>query len=868
LTFIDWSAFEHCPVLETVDLPDSVTNLEWHAFADCPALNLSRLPDSLLQISAGLFTGCLQITELTLGRALSSFPTQAWQPTNLNRFIVSEFNPYFSHDSNGLIWSEHSTKLVLLPLGLAQTSLTLPDYGLVVGSRAFAGQSNIRAISLPAVTEIEIEAFSNCANLEEVSFGDRLRVISYGAFDYCSKLQFHAAFPDSLIEIGDYAFHGCSAMTSLSFGASLSFIGRRAFPDDLTITNSDNNENLEVVDNYLVYTKGKLALLYATKSRVPASLKLADTLLFVGSAVFESSTLKSVVLPNVIDIMGAAFANCETLESVSMPAIVYVGTSAFVGCYHLKTVQFSPVLADIDSEAFYLCTTLIFTSLPDSLSSLGASAFSSCWALAEVAFASPLQSLPEGSFSTCINLRSISLPDTVTAIGQDAFYMCDTLDTVQMPALLSVLGYRAFGSCPLVTSLRLPDFVSVLGAGCLPPGLTTLSISGNNVCLASYFFSRDLTAIHIRGPPGEAVCSLIGKFPSATLSLSGLPDSAPATICGDRAFDLAPDNHPQAPVPRSVPPSRSGGHTRSPLDTRSPFPAPPGTAPRTQTRSDPTSTRQMTNTLGEPESPIDIPSPKTMNIAPQTGTLVASRSPKQTPLLDAEPELVIVRDNAVIDLTALDPARPIAINGSGFVQGTTNEQLWLTIVNIGLEAQIVAKDLVVQSSLRLESGSKLEAAPSDMITLVPGVELEFRCGNFNQLPHLDLGVIGDGYTVLPAVLEVVIEALPSTDEVPRALVQGKTLSNCDEWRKKVTGIPNGYEVTCDTITSSGQSLLNDGPVIGLFIVKTRPVDDHGLSGGAIAGIVVGAVVVLAAAAGAVWWLMSKGVDTSEKRPSA
>jgi hypothetical protein len=238
----------------------------------------------------------------------------------------------------------------------------------------------------------------------------------------------------------------------------------------------------------------------------------------------------------------------------------------------------------------------------------------------------------------------------------------------------------------------------------------------------------------------------------------------------------------------------------------------------------------------------------------------------QTPQPEAEPDRVEVVEDKPVNASALNQSRPISIGGNGVLQGLDTgeggtEQLWLTVVQIEPESHLVAKELTVQASLHLESGSTLEAADLDKITLSPEVLLEFSCDNLAQLPHLDLGDIGDGYSVVPSVLLVVVESSSSSDDVHKPLVQGKTLSNCVDWQKKVTGLPSGYETRCETITESSQSLLAEGKVIGLFVVKKK-AGDGGLSGGAIAGIVIAALAAVGAAAGAVWFFVLRKVDES------
>jgi hypothetical protein len=246
-----------------------------------------------------------------------------------------------------------------------------------------------------------------------------------------------------------------------------------------------------------------------------------------------------------------------------------------------------------------------------------------------------------------------------------------------------------------------------------------------------------------------------------------------------------------------------------------------------------------------------------------------------TPQPDAEPDRLTVAENQPIDVATLNQSRSVTIGGSGVLQAApryenerTPVELWLTVVQVEPQAQVVAKELVVQASLHLQSGASLMAAPFDKITLVPEVELEFRCGKAEDLPHLDLGEIGENYSVLPSLLKVVIDSSSSSDEIHKPLIQGKTLSNCAEWQKKVTGFPSEYETKCETISGPGQSLLADGPVIGLFLATGNSKDDLGLSGGAIAGIVIGVLAVVGVAAEAVWFFVLRKRDDSGGGASA
>jgi hypothetical protein len=185
------------------------------------------------------------------------------------------------------------------------------------------------------------------------------------------------------------------------------------------------------------------------------------------------------------------------------------------------------------------------------------------------------------------------------------------------------------------------------------------------------------------------------------------------------------------------------------------------------------------------------------------------------------------------------------------LQASTDE-LWLTVVTIQPGADLVAKGLVVQNFLQLEVGAKLFAAPLDQIDLGADIEIRFSSPSATKLPSLDLGDIGDAYAVVPALRNVEISSGDIPSDLHQPIVQGKTLSNCESWKAKVKGLPDGAEAQCETIAASAKSLLGGGEVIGLFVVKSKS-DDGGIPVEVIVGVAVAvAVAVLVVTAPASW----------------
>jgi hypothetical protein len=191
-------------------------------------------------------------------------------------------------------------------------------------------------------------------------------------------------------------------------------------------------------------------------------------------------------------------------------------------------------------------------------------------------------------------------------------------------------------------------------------------------------------------------------------------------------------------------------------------------------------------------------------------------------------------------------------------------QLWLPIVTVESDTQVLAEGLVIQTSVRLESGSILEAVSLSAIGLVNGVRLEFHSETVQRLPTLDLGEIEGDYGIVPFTIDVSIGSLTPSTNIHALIVQGKPLSNCDEWKTKVTGLPKGFEATCEVIKGYCHSRRGNYPTIGLFIVSAK----YSLSAGAIVGIVLACVLVLSVLGVVAWCILSRACLIEQSSPSS
>ena len=362
---------------------------------------------------------------------------------------------------------------------------------------------------------------------------------------------------EGVTTIGDYAFSGCSGLTSIDIPESVTSIGGSAFRScggltSVTISNSVTN-----IGGYAFYNCSNLLTVELNSDAIVSRSYWQASL---GGYIFGYQVKEYIIGDNVNSIGDGAFYGCKDLKSVTIgKSVTNFGKGAFGDCSNLKRVELNSnaIVSKTDSNSplvlknifgnqvkeyiigdnvtgigirtFEDCNLTSIT-IPKSVKSIEKSSFYNCksayvyisdiesWfnyssspraqhlflngsELHDLVIPNTITSIRDYCFYNCKGLTSITIPESVTSIGNYAFFYCSGLSSVTIPASVTSIGNYAFSCCSGLTSITIPEGLKSIESytfhqcSCL----SSVTIPESVTSIGNYAFSdcRSLTSVTI-----------------------------------------------------------------------------------------------------------------------------------------------------------------------------------------------------------------------------------------------------------------------------------------------------------------------------------------------------------------------------------
>ena len=389
VTTIGEYAFRYCSSLTSVNMPNSVTEIGNYAFSYCSSLTNLNIPNSVTTIGGSAFSYCSSLTNLNIPNSVTTIGGNA-----------------FSYCSS-------------------LTNLNIPNSVTTIGSYAFSYCSGLTNVTIGnSVTSIGDNAFLNCTSLTSVNISDleawckisfsnaTANPLYYGQHLYLNGDEVtDLVIPNSITEIGNYAFSDCSSLTSVNIPNSVTTIGEYAFSN--------------------------------------------------------CSSLTSINMPNSVTTIGyAAFVGCSSMTHIDIPnSVTTIGEYAFRYCSSLTSVNMPNSVTEIGDYAFSNCSSLTSVNIPNSVTTIGEYTFYNCSSLTSVTIGNSVTTIGDYAFSNCSSLTNVTIGNSVTTIGNYAFRYCSSLQNMTFNAINCTIVSNAFYNVGGLSNLQFGDSVQHISAG-------------------------------------------------------------------------------------------------------------------------------------------------------------------------------------------------------------------------------------------------------------------------------------------------------------------------------------------------------------------------------------------------------------------
>ena len=403
-------------------IPDSVTTLGKAAFSGCSALKTVRLSEGLTAVGANAFSSCTKLEELTVPAGVTSFGDYALSGCSKLTDVYyggteAEWSLVDRGNYDNIQIFDKATIHCAVPDDVGEVPDSAIHWQLANGVLTIYGEGAMadfsesepapwqthweeikKAVIRDGVTNVGAYAFAGCNALTEVCLAASVAELGENVFDGCKVLERVEAdpgssvyssvdgvlfdqeqqtlllypagrigrytVPDTVTEIADDAFAGCSFLSGISLPLSLGTVGNGAFEGCTALAEvryAGSEEGWQTVfigsDNECL-TKNKIRygvlphhmcgedLSWTLENGVLTIAGTGPMLDWTDAAETpwgdSLAEIREIVIGDGVTTIGAhAFADCTGLQQMTVPvSLVSVGSGAFWGCHGLARVDY------------------------------------------------------------------------------------------------------------------------------------------------------------------------------------------------------------------------------------------------------------------------------------------------------------------------------------------------------------------------------------------------------------------------------------------------------------------------------------------------------------------------------------------------
>ena len=307
----EYVSFQGCSNLFEIILPSTIDTIGTFAFAHCSKLKRIILPKDLVCIGNDAFYECTSLSDINIPDKIEYIGVGAFYKCPLKHFtypkkLKSTIIPFISSSGGGgcaelvsVNWNcENNIEIYYNSAGYDRKGLAA--YGHYSSSSSYGAiNPNISNITFGEYVTLIPNYLCQYTKIKEITIPNTITSIGDWAFRGCSSLT-SITIPNSVNSIGEYAFYECKSLTSITIPNSITEIKQYTFSSCNALNTITLGENISSLENYAFYGCSSLYMVYS-KNPMPPTL---------GSNVFSGTKIGIIYVPTAsVSVYKAAWSD-------------------------------------------------------------------------------------------------------------------------------------------------------------------------------------------------------------------------------------------------------------------------------------------------------------------------------------------------------------------------------------------------------------------------------------------------------------------------------------------------------------------------------------------------------------------------------
>ena len=256
--------------------------------------------------------------------------------------------------------------------------------------------------------------------LKEIIMPDSITEIGNYAFAGCKTLS-SIKMPENLIRIGGYAFSGCSSLKNVNFPPKLQYIEQGAFSGCEEVKSITTPSSIKSVSSLAFW--GCTGLTSVTFTGDEA---------IIGDCIYRCPNLRTLTVGEGVKTMAESYNESEKLETISLNTNTkYTTNSILSNKTSVAKVIFTGT-GNIKYMYLDLQPRIKVVEIKNGVKAIGKDAFNGLKNVEKITVPASVKTIGSGAFSYCKHLKKLTIGAGTTKLGRYLVYGSNNLKTITL----------------------------------------------------------------------------------------------------------------------------------------------------------------------------------------------------------------------------------------------------------------------------------------------------------------------------------------------------------------------------------------------------------------------------------------------------